>query len=64
MINNKYAAFGLFIVLFLVFSNVLDFVYSVLITKSAYAFSPASDLGVPLVLAIVLGYVLILGNRD
>ncbi len=64
MVSNKYTAFALFLLLFLIFTNVLDFVYSTVITRTPYSFSVGGDLFVPLVTAAVLGYVLILRKED
>ncbi len=64
MVSNKYTAFALFLLLFLIFTNVLDFVYSTVITRTPYSFSTGGDLFVPLVTAAVLGYVLILRKED
>ncbi len=64
MVSNKYTAFALFLLLFLIFTNVLDFVYSTVITRTPYSFSAGGDLFVPLVTAAVLGYVLILRKED
>ncbi len=56
MIKNKYIAFGLFVVLFMAFWNLLDYLYSTFIAKSAYQFGAGIDLGLPIVVAIVAGY--------
>lgn len=63
MIKNKYVAFGLFVVLFMVGWNLLDFIWSALITKSPYIFSAGTDLAIPLVAALVIGYFLFLRNK-
>lgn len=63
MIKNKYVAFGLFVVLFMVGWNLLDFIWSALITKSPYIFSTGTDLAIPLVSALVIGYFLFLRNK-
>ena len=55
MIKNKYAAYGLFVILFLVFWNILDCLYTSLITGNSYR-----DLITPLALAAVSGYLLFL----
>ncbi len=38
MIKNKKAAFGLFVVLFMVCWNLLDFIWTAVISKGAYHF--------------------------
>lgn len=60
MIKNKYAAYGLFVILFLVFWNILDGLYTSLITGNSYAFGAGRDLITPLALAAVSGYLLFL----
>lgn len=60
MIKNKVVAFILFLVLFLVFWNMLDLLYCAVITRSSYHFSGLGDLGLPALVAAVCGYLLIL----
>ena len=64
MIKNKKLAFGLFVVLFMAFWNLLDFIWTAVISKGAYHFSGGSDLAIPLVLAIVTGYILFLRDKS
>ena len=63
MIKNKVAAFILFIILFLVFWNLVDYLYSTFITGSAYRFTALSDMGLPVVVAAVSGYILFLRKK-
>ena len=63
MIKNKYAAFGLFIVLFFVFWHLLDFLYNTFITKNGYQFSPIIDLTIPLIVSVTIGYLLFLRKK-
>lgn len=63
MIRNKYAAFVLFIIAFLAFWNLLDYLYSTFITGGAYRFAAGSDLGLPAVIAVVSGYILFLRKK-
>ena len=63
MIKNKVAAFILFIILFLVFWNLVDYLYSIFITGSAYRFTALSDMGLPVVVAAVSGYILFLRKK-
>jgi len=63
MIKNKKAAFGLFVVLCLIFWNIMDYLYSTFITKSAFQFAAGSDLILPLVVSIVVGYFAFLRER-
>ena len=60
MIRNKYAAFGLFAALVLVFWNLFDWLYASFITGSGYSFGAAGDLIMPLTVGIVTGYLLFL----
>ena len=63
MIKNKYAAFILFIIAFLAFWNLLDYLYSTFITGSSYRFAAGSDMGLPAVAAVVVGYILFLRKK-
>lgn len=60
MIKNKVVAFILFLVLFLVFWNMLDLLYCAVITRSSYHFAGLGDLGLPVIIAAVVGWLLIL----
>ena len=60
MIKNKYVAFGLFVVIFLSFWHLLDFLFNTFITGKGYQFSPAIDLVIPLAVSIAVGCVLFL----
>lgn len=64
MIKNKYFAFVLFVIAVLAFWNLFDYLYSTLITRSAYQFAMGSDLGLPVVVAIVAGYLLFLRKKS
>ena len=63
MMKNKYVVFGLYVILFLTFWNVLDFLYSTLITNSKYQFGAGSDLFTPLVAALASGYLFFLRGK-
>ena len=56
MVKDKKTAFVIFVVIFMALWNLLDFLYSTLITKSGYQFKSTTDLMIPLGLALVLGY--------
>jgi F0F1-type ATP synthase membrane subunit a len=58
MIKSRSAAFGLYIVLFLAFWNLLDWLYTAFIAGGAYSFTAGGDLIVPLAAALVTGYLL------
>ncbi len=64
MIRNKYVACVLFVIAFLVFWNLLDYLYSAFITHSAYHFAAGSDLALPAVIAVILGCLLFLRKKD
>ena len=64
MIRNKYAAFILFIIAFLAMWNLLDYLYSTFITGSSYQFAAGSDMGLPVVAAVVVGYILFLRKKS
>ena len=61
--KNKYIAYGLFLILFTAFWNLLDFLYATLITHSGYRFGAGTDLFIPLVVAGVSGYLLFLRKK-
>ena len=63
MIRNRYVAFGLFVVVALAVWNLLDYLYSIVITRSVYQFAIGSDLGFPVVVAAVVGYLLFLHKK-
>ncbi len=63
MIKNKYLAFGLFIIIFVLFENLLDFLYSVFIIRSAYTFSVSVNLTAPLTIGAVVGYIIFLRKK-
>ena len=60
MIKNRIVAFVLFMVIWVLFWNLLDFLYSKFITGNAFQFAAAPDLGIPLAVAVVTGYFLFL----
>ena len=64
MIKNRTVAFVIFVVLFMIFWNLLDFIWATLITKNPYRFSAGTDLGFPLVIALVIGYLLFLRDSS
>lgn len=60
MIKNKKIAFAIYVVVFMVFWNILDFLYATLITHSGYTFGAGTDMLIPLCLSIVSGYLFFL----
>ena len=63
MVKDKKTAFVIFVLIFMALWNLLDFLYSTLITKSGYQFKSTTDLMIPLGLALVLGYLQFLRNE-
>ena len=64
MIKNKYAAFVLFVVAFLAFWNLADYLYTTLLVSGTYHFAAGTDAAVPAALAIVSGYLLFLRKNS
>ena len=60
MIKNRFVAFVLFVVLVLVFWNVIDYLVAAFITRSPWQFPTGSDMITPLVVSIVMGCILFL----
>ena len=58
MIKNKYVAFVLFVVIFLAFWNLADYLYTTFITSGTYHFAAGTDGALPVGIAIVSGYLL------
>ncbi len=63
MVKNKYLAYVLFVVLMIVFWNLIDFLYSSVITHNGYQFGIVGDLAIPLVVAVAVGYLLFLRKK-
>ncbi|MBR2782871.1 MAG: hypothetical protein IKD93_01575 [Firmicutes bacterium] len=59
MIKNKYLAFVLFVLLVLVFWNLLDWLFTAFITHGSYRLG-GGDIFIPLVVAAVIGSTTIL----
>lgn len=62
--KNKYILFGLFMVLVISFWNLLEYLYSSVITHSGYQFNAGTDLFMPIVTAAVIGYLLFLKGKS
>ena len=60
MIKSKYAAFCLFVVLFLLFWNLIDYLYTSFIAHGVYQLTAGADLITPLTVSILTGYLLYL----
>ena len=59
MNENRNKAFVIFVGAFLAIRNLLSFVFTMLIDRSAYRFDVFNDLIMPMMLAMVLGYIFI-----
>ena len=64
MIKNKYVAFILFIIIFLAFWNLADYLYTTFITSGAYHFAAGTDGVLPAVVAMVSGYLLFMRKNS
>ena len=64
MVKNKYIAFGLFIIVFLAVWNLADYLYTTLITNGTYHFGAVVDGVIPVVVAIVVGFLLFLRKKS
>ena len=64
MIKNKYVVFTLFIIAVLAVWNLLDYLYSTLITGGSYHFAAGTDMGLPVVAAVVVGYILFFRKKS
>ncbi|MCR4962370.1 MAG: hypothetical protein K6B40_00660 [Firmicutes bacterium] len=64
MMKNKYIAFALFVVLVIAFWNLFEYLFSTFITGNVYQFSAGNDLGFPLAVAAVMGYLLFLHKKS
>ena len=63
MIKNKIVALCLFIVVWIAIWNIGDYLYSSFVTKSTYRFTTGSDLLVPLIVSVVVGYFVLLRRK-
>ena len=61
---NKKKAYAIFVIMMLIFWDLIDFTFQVLVEKKTYVFSAGQNLIMPLVMAGVLGYLLILRRKD
>ncbi len=64
MIKNKYAAFVLFVIVFLGLWNLVDYLYTTFITNGTYQFAAGTDLVIPVIVSIVSGYFLFLRKNS
>ena len=64
MIKNKTVAFVLFVVVFLLVWNVLNYIYSSYISGNGYQFEASKGIGMPSIISIMIGYLLFLRKKD
>ena len=63
MIKNKYVAFVLFVIAFFAVWNLADYLYTTFITSGEYHFAVGTDGALPVVVAIVCGYILFVRKK-
>lgn len=61
--KNKYVVCVLYVILFVAFWNLLDFLYSTFLTHSGYQLAAGTDLLIPLAAALVTGYLFFLREK-
>ena len=61
--KNKWVAFVLFIVFVVIFWNILDAAYHLIITRSGLSFSAGFDLALPVVIGAAMGFLLYLRDK-
>lgn len=59
-----YTMMGLMVLLFTVFWNILDFLWSLFISRSGYQFGIFWDLVIPAAAACVIIYILLMKNEE
>ena len=64
MIQNRKIVFSLFMALFFIFWNLMEYAYAVWITHSACAFLAIDDLLIPLAVGAVIGYLQFLRRKN
>ncbi len=63
MMKNKYAAFVLFVIVWLVLWNLADYLYTSVISDGTFQFTAGRDGGIPAAVALVVGYLLFIRNN-
>ena len=63
MVKNKYVVLVLFVIAFLAFWNLADYLYTTFITSGAYHFAAGTDGALPVVVATVTGYLLFVREK-
>ena len=59
MIKNKFVAFFLYVILIMLFSNILSY----FLHGHVFRFRPVDDLAIPVLVACITGYVFFLRNK-
>lgn len=60
---EKCLKFALFIIVFIGFSILLNFLYSTFITGSEYQFNVGTDILTPVTISLIIGYTLFFYNK-
>lgn len=60
MKKSDFISIGLLALFCVVFWNLLDFIYTVLIRGGAYSFSAFNDICLPVVIGVTVGYITVL----
>ena len=63
MIKDKKTAFVIYVVLFIVLWNLADLIWNTVISGGGYDFAVGMDIGTPLVVALVTGYLFFLAQQ-
>ena len=64
MVKNKYVAFVLFVIIFMAFWNLADFLFTTFITSGEYHFAAGTDGVIPAAVAVASGYFLFVRNNS
>ena len=63
MIKNRAVAFAIFVVVFMAFWNLLEFLWCTFLTHEPYRFEPLRSLAVPAVSALIVHFGLLFLHR-
>ncbi|MBQ9903144.1 MAG: hypothetical protein IJM51_12305 [Clostridia bacterium] len=64
MKKSDFISIGILAVFCVVFWNLLDFIYTVLINGGSYSFSVFSDICLPVVIGMTVGYITALRRKN
>ncbi|MGX8698432.1 MAG: hypothetical protein ACSW8F_00700 [bacterium] len=62
--REKVQVYAIFITVFVLLFNVLDLVFSLLVTRSGYRFAPVENLVLPLIIGAVIATMLLRGRKE